>query len=243
LPADSQLAVSAAKVSKSFGRTVALREADLELAWGESLVLFGHNGAGKSTLLRILASLARPDSGTISVAGFQPPRQNAQARETIGFLGHQTLLYNDFTTWENLRFYGRLYHVPDLDERITQVLHELGIEPMAGRRVGTLSNGMQKRVAMARAILHRPSLLLLDEPETGLDPEGASLLWALLRAVLKGGASVIMTTHDISQGLAFSDEVAVLRRGRMALRAPAANVNAAAIQEILVSAVEEGVAP
>ena len=184
---------------------------------GQALALFGHNGAGKSTLLRTLATLVRPDSGNIRVAGFNRDRQDRLIRSAIGYVGHDSLLYDDLTPVENLRFYARLYGVRDAEDRTDAVLRDVGAREWAGRRVRTLSNGMRKRVAIARALLHRPRVLLLDEPETGLDEGGLELLEAVVRAVTDGGASVAMTTHGAEQGLALADQVAVLSAGRVTM--------------------------
>jgi heme exporter protein A len=230
---EAPLAVSISSVTKAFGRTTALRSVDLELSWGQCLVVFGHNGAGKSTLMRVLATLVQPDSGTVRVAGYDSRRQATQARASVGYLGHRTLLYNELTPRENLRFYARLYSLPDAERRITQLLEELGVANSAGRRVGTLSNGMQKRVALARALLHQPPLLLLDEPETGLDKQAQELLYSLMRTAAEGGASVIMTTHGIDRGLEVADHVAVLVRGSIALQSPIGDIVATTLERLL----------
>ncbi|MCY4583837.1 MAG: ABC transporter ATP-binding protein, partial [Chloroflexi bacterium] len=164
----SGLALELRGVSKSYGATHALRNVDLDAAWGRVLVLFGHNGAGKSTLLRVAAALVKPTAGSVTTAGFDADRQPSHVRAATGYAGHGTLLYDDLTPEENLRFYARLYGVPGPDERAAEVLRDVGAERGARRRVRGLSNGMQKRVAIARALLHRPALLLLDEPDSGL---------------------------------------------------------------------------
>jgi heme exporter protein A len=229
------LAVAAVGVSKAFGRTQALQRVDLELAWGKCLVLLGHNGAGKSTLLRILAGLTSSDDGTIWAGGYDRRRQPAQLRRAVGFLGHQTLLYQQLTPRENLRFYARLYNLSGAAERASQLLNDVGMGDWADRRVGTLSNGMQKRIALARVLLHRPALLLLDEPETGLDQQGQDLLARVLLAAVRGGASVVMTTHNLKHGLETADQVAILARGRMVFQGPRAGTNVEALQQLLAS--------
>ena len=232
------LAVAIVGVSKAFGKTQALRRVDLELAWGQCLVLLGHNGAGKSTLLRILAGLTPPDDGTIWAGGYDRWRQPAQLRRAVGFLGHQTLLYHQLTPRENLRFYARLYNLSEAAERAAQLLDDVGMGDWADRRVGTLSNGMQKRVALARVLLHRPALLLLDEPETGLDQQGLELLAKVLLAAVRGGASVVMTTHNLEHGLETADQVAVLANGRMTFQGPRAGTDTSALQRLLASGAE-----
>jgi heme ABC exporter ATP-binding subunit CcmA len=217
-------------VRKRYGATAALAGVDLRLGWGQVLGLFGHNGAGKSTLLRVLTTLARPDAGSVRVAGLDPVRQAAAVRAAIGYVGHAPLLYDDLTPAENLAFSASLYRVADAPARIGALLDEVGASAYAHRRVRTLSNGMAKRVALARALLHRPALLLLDEPETGLDAEGLRLLERLIGAVAQAGGTVVLSTHDLERGLRVADEALVLRRGRVALAAPAASLDVASLE-------------
>jgi heme ABC exporter ATP-binding subunit CcmA len=217
-------------VRKRYGATAALAGVDLSLGWGQVLGLFGHNGAGKSTLLRVLTTLARPDAGSVRVAGLDPVRQAAAVRAAIGYVGHAPLLYDDLTPAENLAFSASLYRVADAPARIGALLDEVGASAYAHRRVRTLSNGMAKRVALARALLHRPALLLLDEPETGLDAEGLRLLERLIGAVAQAGGTVVLSTHDLERGLRVADEALVLRRGRVALAAPAASLDVASLE-------------
>lgn len=224
------LAVEASGLSRSFGANMALRDVDLELDWGQTLVLFGPNGAGKSTLLRTLSTLIKPDVGTVRVAGFDHQKQGFRIRESVGYIGHQPLLYDELTPVENLRFYARLYRVSDAAQRIRDVLADVGATEWAERRVRTLSNGMQKRVALARALLHRPPVLLLDEPETGLDESGLRLLVEVVTAVRANGAAVVMTTHDTDRGLSLADQVAVIAKARIVLNADATKVSAADIR-------------
>ena len=231
--APATLAVAVSGLSKTFGTTRALVDVDLGLAWGETLAVLGHNGAGKSTLLRIIASLVRPDGGTVAVGGFGRATDAAAARSLVGYVAHQPLLYDDLSAEENLAFYARLYGVRDARARIGEVLDDLGVSAWAQRRVRGLSNGMQKRVAIARALLHRPSVLLLDEPETGLDPNGLAMLDRLVRSVTDGGAAVVMTTHGMERGLGLADQVVVLTGGRVALGGRTADVAPADIRAVL----------
>jgi len=222
---DAQLALEIAGLSKAFGGTPALRDVDLQLGWGEALALFGHNGAGKSTLIRTLVTLVRPDEGTVTIAGFDRVRQAAQVRSMVGYVGHQSLLYDDMTARENLRFYAKLYGIADADRRVERSLAEVGATSFANRRMRVLSNGMVKRVAIARALLHRPRVLLLDEPEAGLDQGGLELLDSVINAVKAGGASVVMSTHSIERGFALADHVLVLDTGRVALAGATADTS------------------
>jgi len=235
-PEGTQLALDVVGLSKAFGGTPALRNVDFQLGWGKALALFGHNGAGKSTLIRTLVTLVRPDEGTVTIAGFDCVRQAAQVRSIIGYVGHQSLLYDEMTARENLRFYAKLYGIADADDRIERSLEEVGAISFANRRTRVLSNGMLKRVAIARALLHRPRVLLLDEPETGLDQGGLELLDSVVTAVKQGGASVVMSTHGTERGLALADRALVLDAGRVSMACAAADTNVGDIQRAVLDA-------
>ena len=214
------LAISAAGVRKDYGDRSVLRGADVSVPWGQTAVLFGPNGAGKTTLLRVLAGLARPDAGEVQIAGLRMRRSGGRARTLVGFVGHQTLLYSDLTCRENLLFYARLYGVGHPNDRIDSVLSRLNLTDRADRRVRTLSHGMQKRLSVARAILHEPAVLLLDEPESGLDAASVASLGDLLREWSASGKTALLTTHSAEIGEAWADRVFRLGRGRLAEEAP-----------------------
>ena len=207
--------VEVSALQKGYGDLPVLWDLDFSLGWGEFLVLFGANGSGKTTLLRVLGGQARPDEGTVRIAGYDLRRRPAAARRQVGVVAHSGFLYDDLSCSENLTFYGRLYGVENLKERVAEVLERVGLTHRADRRVRNLSHGMQKRLAIARAILHQPSLLLLDEPESGLDRESVTALADLLREWTASGRSVVMTTHNVDLGLAWGDKVAVLPHGRL----------------------------
>jgi len=205
------LAILARDVRKSFGRVAALRGIDLEVPWGQFLTILGANGSGKTTLLRTLSTLARPTSGEIRIAGIDPLRNAPAVRRLIGVVTHQPLLYDDLTVQENLAFYARMYDLERPQYKIVECLAALGME----RR--TLSHGMQKRVSIARALLHDPVILLMDEPESGLDSEAVEMLEHTLRPPsLDSLRTVVMTTHNLERGLALGDQVAILADGRIA---------------------------
>ncbi|NIO67559.1 MAG: heme ABC exporter ATP-binding protein CcmA, partial [Anaerolineae bacterium] len=201
---------------KSFGHKAVLKGIDLEVANGQFLTLVGPNGAGKTTLIRILATLSKATSGTVLIDGFDLAEEFVDIRRHMGLVSHQTLLYGDLTPDENLRFYGRMYDVPDLEDRIGAVLWQVGLEGRRHDPVRTFSRGMQQRLAIARAILHQPSILLLDEPDTGLDQHAAEMLHELLATVGTKGRTVLMTTHNLERGLSMGDRVAILAGGRIA---------------------------
>ncbi len=178
--------ISARRLEKRYGAKRALRPVDLDLAAGGFLLVTGANGSGKTTLLRLVAGLAAPSGGELDVA---------VDRARLGFLGHEGFLYRDLTAAENLDLYGRLYRVPERRERVGMLLERFGLWDVRGDRVGSYSRGMTQRLALCRALLHDPDLLVLDEPFTALDTEGAELLDRLL-AELAGTRTVLLSTHD-----------------------------------------------
>jgi heme exporter protein A len=202
-------------LAKTFGLKPVLMGVDLEIARGEFVALMGPNGAGKTTLLRLLATLARPTLGSVRVAGFTLPAQAQEVRRRLGVVAHQPLVYGDLTAEENLRFYARLYGLDHPAARIHTLLEQVGLAARRRDLVRTYSRGMQQRLALARAMLHAPQVMLLDEPYTGLDQEAATMLDGLLRELAAQGCTVLMTTHDLVRGLALADRVLVLARGRI----------------------------
>ena len=222
-PPSGPTAIQAAGIRKDYGDRAVLRNVSLSIGWGEVVVLFGANGAGKTTLLRILSGLSRPDAGTVHIAGRRMNRTGNPARRLVGFAGHQTLLYNDLTCRENLAFYAKLFSTAEPSRRIAEVLESVNLADRADRRVRTLSHGMQKRLSIARAMLHEPSVLLLDEPESGLDAASASGLGELLRQWAADGKSALLTTHNADVGIAWSDRVLGLSGGRIAYDSPASD--------------------
>ena len=219
----SKEAISIQGATKSYGAVPVLHNLDLEVGWGERLVLFGVNGSGKTTLVKLLATLARPNSGRIEIAGLDVRRHGAQARRSMGVVTHQTLLYDDLTAYENLRFYGRMFRVADLEQRISRVADLTGIEHRLKARTRTLSHGMQKRLSLARALLHSPPILIMDEPETGLDQEALEVLEGVVQNTAK---AVLMTTHNLDRGLSLASRVAILAKGRIAYQAPREGLDA-----------------
>ncbi len=219
-------------LAKSFGSHVALRGVSLTVSQGEFLTLVGPNGAGKTTLIRILATLSRPSGGEVWVDGQNLADSAALVRQRIGFISHQPLLYGDLTAQENLRFYGRMYGLPALPERIDEVLEQVGLLDRRRDAVRTFSRGMQQRLSIARAILHRPAVMLLDEPYTGLDQQATAMLDEVMRAVGTASRTVLMTTHDLDRGLAMSNRVAILSSGRLVYQAPRADLDEASFRQV-----------
>jgi heme exporter protein A len=200
---------------KRFGHKTVLRGLDFQVETGQFVALLGPNGAGKTTFLRILASLARPTLGQVSIAGYSLPQQAAAVRRQLGVVSHQPLLYGDLSAEENLRFYGRMYGIERLDVRISEVLELIGLSARRRDLVRTFSRGMQQRLAIGRAILHDPQVLLLDEPHTGLDQDACEMLDNVLRQVGVRGRTVLMTSHDLARAAGLAERFDVLSRGKI----------------------------
>jgi heme exporter protein A len=222
----SALAVEA--LSRHYGEREALSGVSLELDEGRTLVVFGPNGAGKTTLLRVLAGLLRPHSGDVRVLGRGLPSEAWAVRGRIGLLAHEPLLYRELTARENLRFHARLHGVAP--ERVTEVLEQVAMHHRSDEPLRTLSRGMVQRVAVARAVLHEPELLLLDEPHANLDPAAVELVAPLIGA--DSGRTRVICSHDPAGGLKDADLVLGLRAGRTALLAPAETVTSEQIVEL-----------
>jgi len=209
---------------KSFGHSYALQGVDLEVSRGQFLTVVGPNGAGKTTLLRILATLLRPTSGLVHIDGLDLPSRSAEIRRRIGFVSHQSLTYGKLTVEENLTFYGRIYDIPAVEERVDTLLDLVGLQARRHDPARTLSRGMQQRLSIARAIIHQPSLMLLDEPYTGLDQQAADMLRQLLQTIAAESRTVVMTTHNLQRALEFCDTVAILAKGRIVYQAEVASL-------------------
>lgn len=207
-------AIQTRNLERRFGAQRVLRGVNLDLLRGHGLALFGSNGAGKTTLLRVLAGLLSPSRGTVTILGVDLPG-TARLRGRIGLVAHDALLYSDLTARENLSHYCRLYRV-NQPERINEMLAAVELSAAADRLVRTYSRGMVQRLALARALLHRPELLLLDEPFTGLDPGGTALLVDLLRRLKDSGVTMAFTTHDMERGLEIADRAILLHAGCLA---------------------------
>ena len=199
---------------RRFGPFVALHETRLEVPRGQSVAIFGPNGAGKTTLLRVIAGLLRPTTGTVEVFGTALPGP-PELRRRIGVVMHETFLYPDLSAAENLDYYARLYDVCE-PRRSEALLADLALSDFSERPVRTYSRGMSQRLALARAMLHRPDLLLLDEPLSGLDPIGAALAEALLARVRSEGVTLMFTSHDFDAGLKIAGRAVLIDRGRIA---------------------------
>lgn len=207
------------KLVKRFGLKTILRGVDFSVQPGEFVALLGPNGAGKTTFLRILASLSRPSLGSVKVAGYSLPHESAQVRAKLGVVSHMPLLYPDLTAEENLQFYARMYGITNHQSRITEVLQMVGLEPRRKDLVRTFSRGMQQRLAIGRAVIHDPEVMLFDEPYTGLDQDASEMLDDVLRSVAAKGRTVVMTSHDLARAEDLATRFDILSRGVIAASA------------------------
>jgi heme ABC exporter ATP-binding subunit CcmA len=210
--------INIVSLKKSYGLKPVLRGIDISIQAGERVALLGANGTGKTTLLRILAGLTRLNAGSGTIAGYDLLRDTQAIRRLVGFVAHQPYLYEELTALENLLFFGRMYTVEHAQERAIQLLQRVGLEKRMRERVSTLSRGQVQRLAWARALLHEPRLLLLDEPDTGLDQEGYALIDKLLQEHTEQGGTTLFTTHSLERALSLSTSILVLNKGRVVYR-------------------------
>jgi heme ABC exporter ATP-binding subunit CcmA len=201
---------------RHFDRREAISGVDLSVAPGDCLAIFGPNGAGKTTLLRVLAGLLTPSGGAASVAGVPLPA-GPDARAQVGLISHHSMLYPALTARENVEFAARLHGLPDPRASAESALARLGVLDRATMPVRVLSRGLQQRVSIARAFVHAPRVVLLDEPYTGLDASGGAALSSALEGLKSGGAALVLVTHHLDEGLAIATHVAVMRDGRFVL--------------------------
>ena len=208
-------AVEANTLTKTFGSRAAVDGIDLTLGGGDCLAVFGPNGAGKTTLLRLIAGLLKPTTGQVRLSGVDVRTETA-ARGRVGIISHHSMLYAPLTVRENLEFTARLYGVPNATVAVGAVLSRLEIADRADTPVRTLSRGLQQRVSIARAIVHQPSVVLLDEPYSGLDESGSGALTSLLKGLKDAGATLVIVTHNVAEGLALATHAAIMAAGRFA---------------------------
>ncbi len=212
--------IQARRLSKLYGDFPALQNVDLDVAQGEFLAVLGRNGAGKSTLLKLLATLARPSMGTLSLGGMDASADSDSLRRRIGLLGHDTFLYDDLTAEENLLFYAGLYGIADQENAVRETLRLIGLEPFSKELVRNFSRGMRQRLTIGRLFLHDPDLLLLDEPFNGLDDRAVVLLNELLRKAQARGKTILLCTHQLELALRLADKLLILDRGKIAYLGP-----------------------
>jgi heme exporter protein A len=199
-------------LGKTYGNRQALRNIDLAIKSGERVVLFGPNGAGKTTLIKILANITRPSSGRVLIEGIDFKTGNQSLRRKIGLVSHNTFLYGHLSVYENLDFYARLYDIRDRDTRIREIVDKVEMSLRLHDRVDRLSRGMQQRISIARSLLHQPSIMLLDEPETGLDQRSLSIIWPIL---MDNQRTVVFATHSLERGFDLCNRIIILAKGKI----------------------------
>jgi len=232
--------ISVHNLVKRFGLKTILQGMDSSILPGEFVALLGPNGAGKTTFLRILSCLSRPSLGDVRIAGYRLPSQSSAVRRILGVVSHPPLLSGDLSAEENLIFYGRMYALSGLKERINAVLEMVGLIHRRRDLVRTYSRGMQQRLAIGRAVLHNPQLLLLDEPHTGLDQDACVMLDKVLREVATQGRTVIMTSHDLVRAADLAWRFDVLARGKIIASTTRSKIDRDQLLGFYRRALEEG---
>lgn len=207
--------IKAVNIVKKYGNKIVLTDINLFISRGQFITVLGPNGAGKSTLLRLLSMMTKPSGGQVLIDGVSGKDSPLSLRKKIGVLSHNSFLYGGLTARENLKFYGKLYDVPDLRQRIDQVIEEVGLQYDMSDPVNTFSRGMLQRLAIARAIIHDPEILFLDEPYTGLDRHAVEILNNVLFNLNRKDRTIFMITHNFEQGLAHSDRILMLVKGKI----------------------------
>lgn len=241
LERQSSPGVEARRLSKAFGTRKALDDVSFSLPEGAFLSIFGPNGAGKTTLLRVLATLARPTGGEAYVAGIDLKEDPDKVRERIGLISHQPMLYPDLSAEENLMLYAQLYGVEDPASRVADLLDAVGLSHRRIDPVRTFSRGMTQRVSIARALVHDPDVVFLDEPYSGLDPHAVDIFDSLIETV-HDGRTFVMVSHDLSKGLSLCTHVLVLARGRVVEFSPKESIDFDAFSQLYRTTVGMGVA-
>ncbi|MFN8487005.1 MAG: heme ABC exporter ATP-binding protein CcmA [Caldilineaceae bacterium] len=217
---------------KRYGRKNVLKGVDLTVAEGEVMALLGANGAGKTTLMRIVAGLVKPNRGDVALSGVSLNKAGAELRRYIGLVSHLPLLYDNLSGWENLAFFAQLYDMQQPDDRIEAVLRAVDLWQRRRDLVRTYSRGMIQRLAIARAILHDPPVLLLDEPDTGLDQSSSQMLHDLIRRLGATNRAILLSTHNLDRALEWADSVCLLSDGKIVHQATATSLSGASLREM-----------
>lgn len=219
-------------LSKSYGHNLVVSNIELKVEWGQCLSIVGPNGSGKSTLIKLLGSLMTPTNGKVFIAGMDALRHAEKVHRIVGVVSHQSYLYDALTVEENLILYGKLFGLKDPYHAKETLLDSLGLSIYSDILVGSLSHGMKKRAAIARALLHGPWLLLLDEPETGLDQQATEMLRQIITSHCSNGGTIIMTSHNFDTVLELSDSIAILSSGKMAYYGSRGGFDKKSLQQI-----------
>ena len=217
-----------------------LNKFNLKVPKGQFLTVFGPNGAGKTTLIRILSTLMRPNSGEFSINEYSIKDEAVEIRQSIGMISHSPFLYDELMAIENLQFFGKIFNVEGkkLKKRSKGLLNKIGLHHRMYDRVGTFSRGMKQRLSIARAIIHEPEVLLMDEPYTGLDQSASGLLEEILMDFKRKGGTIMMTTHDLERGLRMSDRVAILVNGKIQFDSESKNLNVKKLKKIYLELIK-----
>jgi len=236
---ENKWAIETENLKRSFGHIDALNGINLKVPYGDFLTIFGPNGAGKTTLIKILSNLIYPSSGKAIIHGDDLSKNGDAIRSKIGLISHNTFSYNNLTPYENLKFYGKLHGLPNLENRIEELLKEVDLFQRSQDPVRTFSRGMQQRLAIARAMLNNPSIIFLDEPYTGLDQHATKILTGILKKLHTTQNTIIMTTHNLKQGLEVSDEVIIMASGKIVFQKPALEIILDEFEQIYFDCVEK----
>jgi heme exporter protein A len=204
------------KLTKQADNKLILRGIDLSITQGETVAILGPNGAGKSTLLKVLATLIKPTSGLVKINGLDLKKDHIEVKKMFGYLPHSSLLYDHYTPLENLVFFGNLYGVKDVENRARKLVNEVGLSFFINEPVKNFSRGMIQRIAIARAIIHEPKIMLLDEPHTGLDQGAINILNNVVLSMKEKGCTTLMVTHDFKQAAAICDRIIIVKNGKIA---------------------------
>ncbi len=232
--------IEVAGVGKSFGRRDVLKDINFSVEKGGFLSIFGPNGAGKTTLVKILSTLLIPSAGEVFIAGIKLDDDATDIRKQIGLISHQSLLYLDLSAYENLIFYGTLYGVDDLPARAEELLDRVELTHRSHDLVRTFSKGMRQRLTIARAVIHRPSILFLDEPHTGLDPHAMDILDGMIDSI-RADHTFIMVTHNLRKGLDLCSSAMIIENGKIIFHKERASIDEAEFEEVYRRAVQGGV--
>ncbi len=208
--------ISIENLSKAFGANIVLRNINLRIEKGEFLTIFGPNGAGKTTLIKIMSTLVSPTSGKVIIDGIDIKENPIEIRKKIGVISHETYLYHELTATENLRFFGRMHGTPNIEARIDELIKQVGLAYRKNDRVRTFSRGMKQRLSIARALIHDPPILFLDEPYTGLDQHASATFDRILGGMNAHDKTRVLISHDIERGISMCDRAIILTNGHIA---------------------------
>ncbi|MEM7008276.1 MAG: ABC transporter ATP-binding protein [Thermodesulfobacteriota bacterium] len=235
---DNYFDIAAINLKKTYGTFEALKGVTLKVKKGEFYTLFGPNGAGKTSLIKLLSTLTDPTSGSLEVFGFDAKGQVKNIRAAVGVISHDTYLYENLTAYENISFFANLYGIANIDNKVRSVIDKVGLKTRMHDLVRTFSRGMKQRLTVARALVHDPHILLLDEPYTGLDLNGAQIFGDMLSELKNNQRTILMTTHNIDEGLDLSDRVGILVNGQIVFEGFTKDLEKNDFKELYISHVQ-----